>query len=468
MATATNPDNIPTGFDHDDRINVDEITSPIGAQMFDFCEAELFPETLQNSEVDSSSNGCYDEQSSYRANASIAGDMNYNNTGIDNNNLKVPTAGVPSSPPIAAAAGGGDGDDGNTNLSIIFDNPADDQIDNNDISVSIDFTPSPTFSAHQSSYLNNSSSNNNSNQEAFNISSLNNQFSLVGDMMTAPPPLHTAHQYPPPERWSTMPPPPVVPLLGPPLSASYDEDCLPSVPSYLRMRPSQPPCSLIDPGMMAPYLPSTAAAAAMNPSFPADNSGIFSGNGLMLGSDFSHHDLEFQGDSSNIFLSDSMPRVFNCSNDLQALSSESQHLVHGGANAAAPLASEISSLEDPTFKAGKLSVEEKKRKIHRYLKKRNERNFSKKIKYACRKTLADSRPRVRGRFAKNDELGEIARTSGSNHEEDIDEDVMFSNSIPDHQRKVGMKGDDMDSSDIFAHISGVNSFKCNYPIQSWI
>lgn len=26
----------------------------------------------------------------------------------------------------------------------------------------------------------------------------------------------------------------------------------------------------------------------------------------------------------------------------------------------------------------------------------------------------------------------------------------------------------VDSSDIFAHISGVNSFKCSYPIQSWI
>ncbi|XP_022855344.1 WUSCHEL-related homeobox 14-like, partial [Olea europaea var. sylvestris] len=42
--------------------------------------------------------------------------------------------------------------------------------------------------------------------------------------------------------------------------------------------------------------------------------------------------------------------------------------------------------------------------------------------YACRKTLADSWPRVRGRFAKNDELGEAARTAGSNHEEDTDED----------------------------------------------
>lgn len=106
---------------------------------------------------------------------------------------------------------------------------------------------------------------------------------------------------------------------------------------------------------------------------------------------------------------------------------------------------------------GKLSAEEKKEKIHRYLKKRNERNFSKKIKvnygnlpssiyifngipgisklvellflfkfrrqYACRKTLADSRPRVRGRFAKNDDFGETQRLNSSSHEEDDDDEV---------------------------------------------
>jgi hypothetical protein len=44
------------------------------------------------------------------------------------------------------------------------------------------------------------------------------------------------------------------------------------------------------------------------------------------------------------------------------------------------LTPEISNLEDSTFKVGKLSVEERKEKIHRYMKKRNERNFSKKIK----------------------------------------------------------------------------------------
>ncbi|XP_051124907.1 uncharacterized protein LOC127247204 [Andrographis paniculata] len=52
-------------------------------------------------------------------------------------------------------------------------------------------------------------------------------------------------------------------------------------------------------------------------------------------------------------------------------------------------------------KVGRYSVEERKDRILRYLKKRNQRNFNKTIKYACRKTLADKRVRIRGRFAKN-------------------------------------------------------------------
>lgn len=47
------------------------------------------------------------------------------------------------------------------------------------------------------------------------------------------------------------------------------------------------------------------------------------------------------------------------------------------------------------------------------------------FQYACRKTLADSRPRVRGRFAKNDDFGETHRAASSNHEEDDDEEVRF-------------------------------------------
>ncbi|URE33989.1 CCT motif family protein [Musa troglodytarum] len=47
-----------------------------------------------------------------------------------------------------------------------------------------------------------------------------------------------------------------------------------------------------------------------------------------------------------------------------------------------------------------LKIEERIQKLSRYRKKRTKRNFHRKIKYACRKALADSQPRIRGRFAK--------------------------------------------------------------------
>ncbi|KAG6395226.1 hypothetical protein SASPL_145867 [Salvia splendens] len=290
---------------------------------------------------------------------------------------------------------------------ILFD-------DDSDISAAIDFTTSPSFSYHQ--YLSSSSNNNDNdddaNQDAFDISSLSSQLDMA--------PNGSSYG----ERWP-----------------GYEEECM---PSFMRLKASQPqPASLMD-SMMVPYLPPPTVP------FPsAQSSGAFMG---MLPS----QDLEFQVDNTGFFIPDNMQRVFNCSTDLQTLSNESQHLYHGGATTAttSSLASEISSLEDPTYKVGKISVEERKRKIHRYLKKRNERNFN-------------SRPRVRGRFAKNDELGEVGRHMGNNHEDDVDEDFgLYSTSIPDRRRKVVKEEDD--SSDILAHISGVHSLKCNYPIQSWI
>ncbi|WOL14174.1 hypothetical protein Cni_G22954 [Canna indica] len=53
----------------------------------------------------------------------------------------------------------------------------------------------------------------------------------------------------------------------------------------------------------------------------------------------------------------------------------------------------LSTLED-------VKIEERSQKLSRYRKKRTQRNFGRKIKYACRKALADSQPRIRGRFAK--------------------------------------------------------------------
>ncbi|KAL6508919.1 hypothetical protein OROHE_021478 [Orobanche hederae] len=67
-----------------------------------------------------------------------------------------------------------------------------------------------------------------------------------------------------------------------------------------------------------------------------------------------------------------------------------------------PLAATECSIMESMNRASPYSPEEKKERIERYRNKRNLRNFNKKIKYECRKTLADSRPRIRGRFARND------------------------------------------------------------------
>ncbi|XP_061988481.1 uncharacterized protein LOC133706949 isoform X1 [Rosa rugosa] len=83
---------------------------------------------------------------------------------------------------------------------------------------------------------------------------------------------------------------------------------------------------------------------------------------------------------------------------------------------------ESSAMEEAgSFKMGKYSAEERKERISKYRAKRSQRNFNKTIKYACRKTLADNRPRIRGRFARNDETGEILKPACSTREEDEDD-----------------------------------------------
>lgn len=49
-------------------------------------------------------------------------------------------------------------------------------------------------------------------------------------------------------------------------------------------------------------------------------------------------------------------------------------------------------------------------KLSRYRTKKSKRNFGRKIKYACRKALADNQPRIRGRFAKMEESDTSSRT----------------------------------------------------------
>ncbi|XWS13911.1 hypothetical protein CRYUN_Cryun36dG0079400 [Craigia yunnanensis] len=403
----------------------DDIPSPISGPIFDFSDTDLFSAALQNSEV-TSSNCCYEENSSYGNNLTIPPDVEQLNGYQDNNgntNAATLTATSTTTTTSTATTATAATNNNNSNLSIIFDSP--DEIDN-DISASIDFSQSPSFPVPP--FL--------TQQDQFDLSLVQSQIQLA-DVAVDGLSQYTAD--------------PVAPLMGLPLPSVFDEDCLSSVPSYVPLNPSSPSCSFLGPGM-ATFMP----AGAMSAAFSADSSGIFAGS-ILMGSELQPQDLEYQGDNAGIFCPDSVQCVFN-PGDLQALSSDSQQLV-GAAASSTPLASEISSLEDSTFnKVGKLSVEQRKEKIHRYMKKRNERNFSKKIKYACRKTLADSRPRVRGRFAKNDDFGETPRQACSNHEEEDDDDEVV----------VKEEEDMVDSSDIFAHISGVNSFKCNYPIQSWI
>ncbi|KAI3980318.1 hypothetical protein MKX01_001389 [Papaver californicum] len=100
-----------------------------------------------------------------------------------------------------------------------------------------------------------------------------------------------------------------------------------------------------------------------------------------------------------------------------------------------------SSVEEP--KVRRYTKEERNDRIFKYFKKKNQRNFNKTIKYVCRKTLADRRIRIRGRFARNNEYPEELSTitttkkNTNDHEEEVDkyhhhnDDPYFHNSTPE-------------------------------------
>lgn len=109
-------------------------------------------------------------------------------------------------------------------------------------------------------------------------------------------------------------------------------------------------------------------------------------------------------------------------------------------SSSSPLATESSFIDEANLKVGRYSAEERKERIHRYRAKRTQRNFNKTIKYACRKTLADNRPRIRGRFARNDETGEIPKAANFNRYEDEDELWMDCYHEEDEERAAGGGG----------------------------
>lgn len=368
-------------------LSIDEISSPINAQIFDFCDSELFAETLQNSEFNSCSNCCYDKNSPYATNLSNSPDQTDNGCNENgNSNGNTIAAAASFIPANDASAATNITTNSTSNLTAIFDSQ--EELDN-DISASIDFSPSASFSIPQ--YLTIQSGQ-------FDVSQVQSQMPLVDPMI---------------EGLVQCPMAPVGTLIDEDLPSIYVDDCLSSLTSYMPLNPSSPSCSFVG-ATTATYLPTTS----MNPATSTvESCGMFS----LLGTELQPQDLDYQGDNCGLYSQDCMQGTFNPA-DLQVLNNENLQLAAGAMNCSS-LASDLSSLKDSTFKVGKLSMEERKEKIHRYMKKRNERNFSKKIKYACRKTLADSRPRVRGRFAKNDELAENHRAACSNHEGEEEEEV---------------------------------------------
>ncbi|KAK4787292.1 hypothetical protein SAY86_011125 [Trapa natans] len=377
----------------------EEISSPLSAQLLDYYNSELFPETLQNPQL-----GYEEKAANPITDPNLLQKEGYIFTNSNNHS--------------------GSSNSSHGNLSAILDG----QEDIHDISASIDFSSTspfyvpPPFADAQHDQFDDLSS----------VQQQQHHLQLSDAVVNG------FHPFPHSDLTG--------PFLGSPLPSIIEDCSISSPPAGTAFHTA--------PAANAGFIPGGTMSFAF---CSTDTSGIFPAASFVSRDMMQPQELDYRGDGASFYYPDPKQQIFNPS-DVQALSIESQKLLNGhAATPTTPLPHEISTFDDPSFKVAKLSVEERKEKIHRYLKKRNERNFSKKIKYACRKTLADSRPRVRGRFAKNDDFGEAHRHNSSSHEEDDDDEV-------------GMKEEDetVDSSDILAHISGVNSFKCSYPVQSWI
>lgn len=232
----------------------DEISSPISARIFELChDPELFPESIQNSEVTSSSNCCHEENSSY---AALDADNKINSTTetstINNQNTT-----------------------NSNNLSIIFDSQ--EEIEN-DISASIDFSSSPAFVLPITTTQQ---------EQQFDFSSAGSVLKGLSSQYLTDPVVAAA------------------PLVGAPLPSVFDDDCISSIPSYLPLNPSSPSCSYLS-SAMGVYMPH----GTLNTALSADSSGLFGGS-ILLGSELQTQELDYQGENGGIYCTDSIQSMFN-------------------------------------------------------------------------------------------------------------------------------------------------------------
>nr|CAB3478091.1 unnamed protein product [Digitaria exilis] len=124
------------------------------------------------------------------------------------------------------------------------------------------------------------------------------------------------------------------------------------------------------------------------------------------------------------------------------------------------------------------TAEERRERIDKYRSKRNHRNFQKKITYACRKTLADSRPRVKGRFARGgseDPEAEAVQAAGIPESEapSVNNDVVTSSTSmpewwPEMQEALatGVDLDNLCDEEMLTAYLGVSSISLYSPSAS--
>lgn len=252
----------------------EEISSPLTAQIMEFCESGLFPETLQNSEVVSTSNAYYEDHSSYTRNLSYnTPEVNKSSSNIVNNEIiKMPEP-LPSNT--------------SSNLSVIFASAED--LDKN-VSGSTDFFSTafsvPNFEDGQ--------------QEQFDLSLLQKNVGVTEYGFE--PPLYQNAPDP------AVPPPPLIgPPLGP-LPSLHVENCLSSLPSYMPMNPlPSPSCSVLDPEILSGNL----NAALPNRKSEKVRGNFFLNNNLQL------QEQDDEVDMGGIFGADPLPQLYNT--DLQVL-----------------------------------------------------------------------------------------------------------------------------------------------------
>ena len=145
-------------------------------------------------------------------------------------------------------------------------------------------------------------------------------------------------------------------------------------------------------------------------------------NGLIHGSLFVHgggsdacFDLDFLGSKAFPLYNSNGPSL---SQSVSSSSLDVGVVPDGSAmiDVSDPFGRQYNNLSDSTTQATQLSGMDREARVLRYREKRKNRKFEKTIRYASRKAYAETRPRIKGRFAKRTETEvEVDQIYGASH-----------------------------------------------------